>query len=141
MSDSLQPGRAKILDSLFQDYGGPAFSIRLWDGWTWTLLRGQRPAFTIVIETPGALTSLVAEPNEVTLGEAFVNHELEVEGDIFSVFSVAEHLLNRPRTLRQQLSEKIVRTAASTGRRLRHGCSSFNKEGPFLDFLPLRSTH
>lgn len=121
MPNYLQPGRAKILDGLFQDYDGPTFCIRLWDGWTWTSLQGERPAFTIVIETPQALTSLVAEPNEVTLGEAFIHRELEIEGDIFAVFSVAEHLLNRPRTLRQQLTEMIVRTAASTGRWLKHG--------------------
>ena len=121
MSDSLQPGRAKILSGIFRDYDGPAFTLRMWDGWTWNSSEGKSSAFTVVIETPRALNALVAEPNEVTLGEAFIGRELEIEGDIFSVFSVVEHLLNRPRTLRQEFAETIVGAAAGGGRWLKHG--------------------
>jgi hypothetical protein len=69
-------------------------------------LTGEKPVCTIVIESPQALTALIAEPNEITLGEAFIHGDLDVEGDIFSVFSIAEYIFNRPRPLRQQILEK-----------------------------------
>jgi cyclopropane-fatty-acyl-phospholipid synthase len=120
-SGSLQSQRAKVLAALFQSYEGPNFSIRMWDGWQWASSPGEKPACTIAIETPRALAALVAEPNEITLGEAFLHRDLEIEGDIFSVFPVAEHLLNRPRGLRQQLAVTLARMVSSAGRWLKHG--------------------
>lgn len=116
-----KPDRTALLDRLFHAYDGPAFSIRLWDGWTWNSTRDAPPAFTLVVKTPHALGSLVAHPNEVSLGEAFIHSGLDIEGDIFSIFSAAEHLLNRPRSLRQQLIEAVARTTTGAGRWLQHG--------------------
>jgi cyclopropane-fatty-acyl-phospholipid synthase len=73
------------------------------------------------VENPRALGSLLASPNEVTLGEAFIHGDLDVEGDIFSVFSIAEHLFNRPRTLRQQAAEKLAAKLFGIVKWLRHG--------------------
>jgi cyclopropane-fatty-acyl-phospholipid synthase len=50
---------------------------------------------------------LVARPSEITLGEAFLSKEIDVEGDIFSVFDVAEHIFECPRGQRQQALEVI----------------------------------
>jgi cyclopropane-fatty-acyl-phospholipid synthase len=120
MIDSLLK-RSKVLNMLFQEYEGPAFSIRLWDGWQWSSSTRTQPVCTIVVETPGALEALIAEPNEITLGEAFIHRELDVEGDIFSVFTIAEHLLNRPQQLRQQAWEKLAHAILTARRLLRHG--------------------
>jgi cyclopropane-fatty-acyl-phospholipid synthase len=120
MVDSLQQ-RSTVLNMLFQDYEGPAFSIRLWDGWQWPSSARTEPVCTIVIETPGALEALIAEPNEITLGEAFIHRELDVEGDIFSVFTIAEHIINRPQQLRQQVWEKLAHAILTARRLLRHG--------------------
>jgi cyclopropane-fatty-acyl-phospholipid synthase len=120
MVDSLQQ-RSTVLNMLFQDYEGPAFSIRLWDGWQWPSSTRTEPVCTIVIETPGALEALIAEPNEITLGEAFIHRELDVEGDIFSVFRIAEHIINRPQQLRQQVWEKLAHAILTARRLLRHG--------------------
>jgi cyclopropane-fatty-acyl-phospholipid synthase len=117
----LQSQRAKVLTALFRDYEGPAFAIRMWDGWQWTPMPGAGPACTIAIETPKALAALAAEPNEITMGEAFIHRELEIEGDIFALFPVAEYLLNRPRSRKQQLVETLVRTVAGAGRWFKHG--------------------
>jgi len=120
-SGLLQSQRARVLTALFQNYQGPLFAIRMWDGWRWTPSPGGAPACTIAIETPKALAALAAEPNEIALGEAFIHRDLEIEGDIFAVFPVAEHLLNGPRGLRQQLMETLARTVAGARRWLRHG--------------------
>ncbi len=113
--------RARVFSALFEGYEGPAFGIRLWDGWLWFSSDGERPVCTIVVENPHALRSLVDEPNEITLGEAFINGDLDIEGDIFSVFSIAEHIFNRPRSRRFQLLEKASGALFGLGRWIKHG--------------------
>lgn len=113
--------RASVLNALFRDYCGPAFGIRLWDGWQWSSSIAEKPACTIVVRNPRALGTLLAEPNEIGLGEAFIHDNLDVEGDIFSAFSVAEHLLNRPHSLREKLLERASRGFFGVGQWLRHG--------------------
>jgi len=77
--------------------------------------------FTLVVETPNALAALLAEPNEVTLGEAFICREIDVEGDIFSVFSLVEYLVSRPKSLMQRAKDLLLRTLAGSDRWFHHG--------------------
>ncbi|MGH9598705.1 MAG: class I SAM-dependent methyltransferase [Terracidiphilus sp.] len=121
MTDSIEARRKSLLGSLFQDYDGPAFALRLWDGWRWTSSPNDLPVCTIVVENPKALADLFAAPNELTLGEAFIHGDLDVEGDIFSVFSVSEHLFARPRALRRRIGELLGAKAFGLGQWVRHG--------------------
>jgi cyclopropane-fatty-acyl-phospholipid synthase len=106
------------LGSLFSGYGGPGFSIRLWDGWHWSL---GNPACTLVVNSPGALGSLAISPNEVSLGEAFVRHDLDVEGDLFSAFPILEYLTNRSLSLRQETAEILLNSMAGLRRWMKDG--------------------
>jgi cyclopropane-fatty-acyl-phospholipid synthase len=125
MPDSLPMRRKSWLDQLFAGYDGPAFVLRLWDGWHWTCRApNQPPICTVVVTDPKALTALLTKPNELTLGEAFVNGGLDVEGDIFSVFSIAEHIFSRPRRLHRQLAESLAIALFGLGQWLRHGAVS-----------------
>jgi cyclopropane-fatty-acyl-phospholipid synthase len=108
MNSSLHPQIAYELDAMFQGYDGPSFALRLWDGWEWSPARSEEPLSTIVIGTPKTLATLLSSPDEITLGEAFIHRDMDIEGDIFSVFAVAEHLFNRRPTLRQQASAGMV---------------------------------
>ena len=121
MPDATETQRRKLLTELFRDYAGPTFSIRLWSGWQWVSFTREKPTFTVVVKTPGALGALVANPNEVTLGEAFILRELDVEGDIFSVFSVAEYLVGRPPSVLQRAKDLLLRTLAGADRWFHHG--------------------
>ncbi|MGB6191600.1 MAG: cyclopropane-fatty-acyl-phospholipid synthase family protein [Terracidiphilus sp.] len=116
--------KAAVFDTVFHGYEGPPFSIRLWDGWQWSSHQHESPVCTIVVNSPDALASLVADPNELTLGEAFIHEEVDVEGDLFSVFQIAEHLFDRPHTVTQQLLEKWAGTAFEFSQRLRHGAEN-----------------
>ena len=119
--DSVQAQRAEVLGRLFHEYHGAAFSLRLWDGWQWSSSANERPGCTIVIATPEALNTLIARPNELTVGEEFIRGDLDVEGDLFSVFEVTEHLFNRPKGQLQRLLEKLSGAAFGLRQRLRHG--------------------
>ncbi|MGH9607103.1 MAG: class I SAM-dependent methyltransferase [Terracidiphilus sp.] len=121
MTESLELRRKSFLDGLFEGYRGPAFAVRLWDGWRWACSGNGAPVCTIVAENPKALAALLAAPNENTLGEAFIQGSLDVEGDIFSVFSAAEHLFNGPRPLHRRIAERLASQLFGIGQRMRHG--------------------
>lgn len=105
MQESVQSERSKVFDTLFEHYEGPAFAVRLWDGWKWFSPGHADPACTIVFNTAGALKALVERPSEITLGMAYLKKEIEVEGDLFSVFDVGEHIFACPRSQRQRVLE------------------------------------
>ena len=107
MSESILSQRTKVLQSFFQGYEGPPFSIRLWDGWRWQSPAKGEPACTIVFHSEHALRALVVHPSELSLGEAFLSKDIDVEGDLFSVFAVTEHIFQCPRSQRRRLVEFI----------------------------------
>ena len=109
--ESIQQESAKVLEELFQGYAGPNFAVQLWDHSDWRFSERESPACTIVFKTPTALRSMILNPNEVTLGEAFIHDDLDVAGDLFSVFDVVEHVLNRPAELHHGFLENISRTS------------------------------
>lgn len=121
MFSSLQSNKEKSIAKLFRGYEGASFSIRLWDGWQWASSATEKPTCTIVLETPKALRDLILSPDEMTLGEAFIHRELEIEGDIFSAFPIAEYLLSRPRGLRQEVTEGLLHALLHIRRWSKHG--------------------
>jgi cyclopropane-fatty-acyl-phospholipid synthase len=96
---SIQSERTKFFDQLFRGYQEPAFSIRTFDGWTWRSSRTHPLACTVVLKTPGALRALLDDPSELTLGEAFIEGHLDIQGDIVAAFAVARHLFSLPVSL------------------------------------------
>jgi cyclopropane-fatty-acyl-phospholipid synthase len=119
MSDWISLRATTTLGELFRDYDGPPFAIRLWNGWTWTSTpgSGRSPACTLVFATPRALRTLLLNPSQVALGEAYLDEEIDIEGDLFSVFEVAEHVLRRPVPLRH----KLLRGVGALAYALAHG--------------------
>jgi cyclopropane-fatty-acyl-phospholipid synthase len=99
--------RAAVLSELFEKYAGPVFSVRFWDGWLWSSSSGRPSECTIEINSPDALKMLLTNPTEITLGEAFIRKELDVQGDIFSVFLMGEHLLDRPKNMKMELMQRL----------------------------------
>lgn len=75
-----------LLDRLFPP--PRAFSVRLWDGSE--LPAAGQPAFTLALKHPGALRRMFTPPIELSLGEAFIYGEFDIEGDIFSAFSLVD---------------------------------------------------
>lgn len=82
---------ADLLERLFPS--PRHFGIRLWDG-TELPAKG-RPLFHLVLNHPGTLRRMFTPPVELSLGEAFMQNDFDIEGDIFSAFPVMESIATR----------------------------------------------
>ena len=101
------PGRTArrtlaFLRELVWDYRPRDFAIRLWDGTFWDAEPGTTRRFTLVINHPAAVRAMVREPREASLAEAFLNRDIDVEGDLNAVFPLADHLIDRTWSRRQR---------------------------------------
>jgi cyclopropane-fatty-acyl-phospholipid synthase len=119
MSEFISHRATTTLGELFRNYDGPPFAIRLWNGWHWSSApgNGSAPVCTLVLNTPKALQTLLVNPGEVALGEAFLDQQIDIEGDLFRVFEVAEYVLRRPVPLRR----KLLRSLGALGYAVAHG--------------------
>lgn len=96
-----------FLDALLADYPKRDFQVRLWDGTTWG--SEKQPRFILVLKHPGALREMFLSPIELTLGEAYIYDDFDIEGDIEAAFDMADFLLGQDRDLWQRfdLSERL----------------------------------
>ena len=90
-----------FLDAVLTGYPRRDFQVRLWDHTTWGT--EERPRFTIVLKHPGALRSILSSPSELTLGEAYIDDDFDIEGDIETAFDLADYLLGQERSLGENL--------------------------------------
>ncbi|MEW5978952.1 MAG: cyclopropane-fatty-acyl-phospholipid synthase family protein [Acidobacteriota bacterium] len=86
---------SSLLQLLFEDYHPRDFDVRFWDGSTWAAEGGGAPKFTLVLNHPSAVQSMMSPPLDLAMGEAYIHQKLDVEGDLESVFHAADHLLIR----------------------------------------------
>ena len=108
--------------SLLQDLFGSThqydFAVRLWDGSMWRPNAGseEQARFTIILQHPGALRKMFLPPNDLTLGEAYIYNDFDIEGDIEAVFQLAEHFTgNRWGKLEQARFGKRLLSLPNTG--------------------------
>ena len=100
---------AEITLSLLQDVfsSSPArdVAVRLWDGTTWQPEPGSgEPArCTLVLQHPGALRKMFLPPSDLSLGEAYIYNDFDIEGDIEALFPLMEHFLNGHLGMMEQL--------------------------------------
>ncbi len=69
------------------------FNVRLWNG---ALLKGDEPRFTLVLTHPGSLRRMFRPPLELSLSEAFIRGDFDIEGDLIEVFKTFFALLQKP---------------------------------------------
>lgn len=88
---ALDIDRSHLLDTLFRDYYQSPFSIRT-PAWEWFSHPDRDPVFTLCFGTQSALDMLLHHPNEITLGEAFIHKEIEIEGDLYAALRLADYI-------------------------------------------------
>ncbi len=81
-----------LLQRFLEDYHPSDFDVRLWDGTVWSPETTEEPRFTLVLKHPGALRNMFLNVSDLTLGEAYIFDDFDVEGDIEAVYQVAERL-------------------------------------------------
>jgi cyclopropane-fatty-acyl-phospholipid synthase len=84
-----------LLQEMLADYWPRNFSVQLWDGRVWEPDQGMQKRFTLVIRNPGALRAMVRQPRELSLAEAFIHKDIDIEGDLGAGFDLADHLIDR----------------------------------------------
>jgi cyclopropane-fatty-acyl-phospholipid synthase len=91
-----------LLESLLGDYRPRNFTVRLWDGSEWGSGSDHPAQFTLALRHSGALRSIFLPSRELTLGEAYIYDDFDIEGDIEVVFPVADYAMNQHRDRREQ---------------------------------------
>lgn len=93
-----------ILDRVFAARQPRDFAVRLWTGEAIPPDRGIEPRFTIVINREGALRRMFWPPDDLAVGEAFIDGEFDIEGDIIAAIGLGDVLLQPERRLTDWLS-------------------------------------
>jgi cyclopropane-fatty-acyl-phospholipid synthase len=95
------------LDRILGNSRNCEFQIRLWDGTTWG--GGSQPRYTVVVNRPAALQAMLLDPSELSLGEAFINGDFDIEGNFEAAFEFCDHLLNQlPHARDHWVMEKLI---------------------------------
>lgn len=89
-----------FLDALFP---GREFAVRLWNGDTLPPPCGRPALFTMVLKHPGALRRMFSSPTDLSLGEAYIYDDYDIEGDIASAVAVGKALTTAPRSAGERL--------------------------------------
>lgn len=108
---------AKQLEPLLHAYLGPDLPIRLraWDG---SETGPDGAAVTAVVHSPEALQHLLWAPGELGLARAHVSGSLDIEGDIFGLFDLRDHVAERDEDLTVGLGVRDWIEMLATARRL-----------------------
>ncbi len=95
--------------SILQDVFGSSpplnVAIRLWDGSTWKpeSEAGEPTCCTLVLQHPGALRRMFLPPSDLSLGEAYIYNDFDIEGDIEAILPLMEHFIKGPWGRMEQL--------------------------------------
>lgn len=111
-----------VLELLFTGDVTQQVTVRLWDGTHWPD-ETPRPA-VLVLNHPGALRAMLLPGTEVGLGEAYLYDDFDIEGNIESVFSLADALTQAAPDWRRKLqagSELARLPGSSRSRQSRRG--------------------
>ena len=92
-----------IMQKLLATYSSQPFAVRLWDGTVWPAETGQPPRFTLVLTHPGALRRMFLPPTDLTLGEAYIYGDLNVEGDLIDAYRLADYFAHLELTTADRL--------------------------------------
>jgi len=92
-----------FLKELLADYHPRDFALELWDGQHWSPETNQFRRFTWKINDPGVLRRILTSPSELSLSEAYIYGDFDIDGDIQAIFPLAEYFLNKHWGLKEKL--------------------------------------
>ncbi|HMI49831.1 MAG TPA: cyclopropane-fatty-acyl-phospholipid synthase family protein [Gemmatimonadaceae bacterium] len=86
-----------VLEALFGEPRTRPFDVKFWDG---SLDRGSspRPPFTLVFNRPASLRRMLLPPNELSIVEAYISGDVEIEGSLEAASNLGEMIGGRLRS-------------------------------------------
>jgi len=105
--------------------------------------RWTTPKFTLVLCNPEAFHRLFESPSELSIGEAYIAGDFDVEGDMEAAFEFGDYLLSRKRThgvsqvLVTLVRKMPVRERAENHSLRFYGPAHSKKRDSLSDSLPL----
>jgi cyclopropane-fatty-acyl-phospholipid synthase len=100
--DASTTSAAFVLRHIFASLEMP-FAFRLWDGSTVQVGGPGESPCAIVLRSRAVARRLLRRPTPLRFGEAFINGEIDIEGDVFAAMRVAGQLDRNAVGLRQRL--------------------------------------
>jgi cyclopropane-fatty-acyl-phospholipid synthase len=96
--------------ALLRDYHPRDFALELWDGTRWEAEPGAPQRFVWHIHSPGLPRTLCWSPTQVTLAEAYIYNDFDIEGEIAAIFPLADYLLRKEwsNSERWQLAKLLI---------------------------------
>jgi cyclopropane-fatty-acyl-phospholipid synthase len=91
----------ELLDSITADYPRRDFAVRLWNGELWG--DAASPRFTFVLKHSGALRCMLLGANQLTLGEAYIYDDFDVEGNLEAALEFGDYLVAHELELMEKL--------------------------------------
>ena len=87
----------EVVAELFGAPGEREFAVHYWDG---TLEQGRRtpPPFTFRIERPGALRRMLLPPNELSIIEAYLSGDVDIDGRVEDAATLGDAINRRVRS-------------------------------------------
>ena len=92
-----------FLQRLLANYPSRDFAVRCWDGTTWPAAATQPTRCTVVLQHPGAIRRMFWPPSRLTLCEAYIYDDFDVEGDMESFWAFGRYLNELRLPLRERL--------------------------------------
>lgn len=81
-----------LLDELFNLYSDHPYAVRLWNGHTIPEDSTAKPDFTLALTHPGALRRMFIPPGELSLAEAYLRGDFDIQGDIIAAMTLTSSL-------------------------------------------------
>ena len=105
IQETIHTAVSQVFNELFAG-SKPKFRLQLWDGTTWGT--DGRPAFTLILKQPRALREVFIDPTELSLGEAYVSGDFDVEGDMEAAYEFGDYLLAQSEKITASQKLKIA---------------------------------
>lgn len=84
----------RVIDKIFNQFNGPKFSIRFWNGEEHYYGRGESVSFSMVISDVMTAKRLLTQ-GSIGFGEAYVDERIKIEGDIESYLRLRHQFKKR----------------------------------------------
>lgn len=123
----------ETVQSILEDLFGPPsernFAVRYWDG-RLEYPKAVEPEFTLVIEHPGSIRKLLWPPSEVSIAEAYIYGDFDVEGSLEAAAELPDIIGSRLHSVRaiSHLIPPVLSLPARNGFHHQNGHHEHNGE-------------